>query len=79
VIEYDGSKNYKAVLLNYDDYTFVKTIIDSVSLDFFQENLASVKDVLSRSLIWNSFSEMVKDAQMVTHKFVEIAIRSLPN
>lgn len=55
VVTYDGSKNYKAVLLNLDDLSFVKTNIDSVSLDFFGKNIDSIKDILSRSLIWDCF------------------------
>ena len=30
-IKYDGSKGYKAILLNYEDHTFVKNNIDQVS------------------------------------------------
>ena len=29
---YDGSNNYKAILLNFEDHTFVKNVIDPVSL-----------------------------------------------
>ena len=32
VVLYDGSRNYKAVQLNYEDYDYVKTKIDAVSL-----------------------------------------------
>ena len=30
-VTYDGSKNYKAILMNYEDHTFIKNNIDSVS------------------------------------------------
>lgn len=30
-IFYDGRNNYKAILLNYEDHTFVKNNIDQVS------------------------------------------------
>ena len=32
VIEYNGSKQYKAVLLNYEDHGYLKNRIDNVSL-----------------------------------------------
>ena len=32
VITYDGSRHYKAVQLNYEDYDYVKTKIDPISL-----------------------------------------------
>ena len=77
VAEYDGSKEYKAILLNFEDHTFVKNIIDSVSLDFFVKGINSIKDILSRTLIWRSFFEMIKDARMTSHKFVDVVINAL--
>jgi aminopeptidase N len=41
VAHYDASKGYKAVLLNFEDHTFAKNIIDPVSLDFFINNINS--------------------------------------
>jgi len=79
VIEYDGSKHYKAILLNFEDHTFAKNIIDPVSLDFFIKNINNIKDILSRTLIWRSFFEMVKDGKMTSHKFVEVVITALAN
>lgn len=77
VAHYDGSKHYKGILLNFEDHTFAKNIIDPVSLDFFIKNINSIKDILSRTLIWRSFFEMVKDARMTSHKFVEVVTTAL--
>jgi aminopeptidase N len=77
VAHYDGSKGYKAVLLNFEDHTFAKNIIDPVSLDFFINNINSIGDILSRTLIWRSFFEMIKDAAMTSHKFVDVITSSL--
>ena len=79
IAEYDGSKGYKAALLNFEDHTFAKNIIDPVSLDFFIKNINSIGDILSRTLIWRSFFEMIKDAKMTSHKFVEVITESLAN
>lgn len=77
VAEYDGSKGYKAVLLNFEDHTFAKNNIDQVSLDFFIKNINSIGDILSRTLIWRSFFEMVKDAKMTSHRFVDVITTAL--
>jgi aminopeptidase N len=47
-ITYDGSRGYKAVLLNYGDYSFVKVLLDDASADFFRQNLHNIKDTLTR-------------------------------
>lgn len=79
IVEYNGSKKYRAILLNFEDHAFAKNIIDPVSLDFFVKGINSIKDILSRTLIWRSFFEMIKDAKMTTHKFVEVVTTSLQN
>ncbi len=33
---YDGTKNVTAVLVNYNDQTFMENVIDPVSLQFFK-------------------------------------------
>ena len=78
-ISYDGSKKYKAVLLNYEDHTFVKNNIDSASREFFTDNLSKINDILSRTLIWRSYYEMVKDAIIPSDKFISIFIKNIFN
>ena len=51
-IKYDGRNNYKAVLLNYGDFSFVKVRIDEESLIFFKNNLDKVHDIVARCVIW---------------------------
>jgi len=75
--EYDGGKNFKGMLLNYEDHSFVKIMIDKVSLDFFENNLDKIKDAMSRTLIWKSFFDMIKDAKMTTHKYVDIVCKNI--
>lgn len=74
---YNGSNNYEAILLNFEDHTFAKNVIDKVSLTYFEKNLRNVTDILSRTLIWRSFFEMVKDGKMRADRFVDIIIESL--
>ena len=77
VLAYDGCKGYKAILLNFEDHTFAKNIIDPASLSFFIKNINSIRDLLSRTLIWRSFFEMIKDAKMTSHQFVDVVTGSL--
>lgn len=79
VAHYDGSKGYKAVLLNFEDHTFAKNNIDKTSLEFFKKNINSISDILSRTLIWRSFFEMIKDAIMTSHEFVDVITTALAN
>jgi len=71
-VEYDGTKGYKAVLLNYDDQSFVKLVLDPHSVEFFKLNLFKVTDVMTRALIWRSFFDMVKDAKLTADKYLDI-------
>lgn len=77
VAAYNGSHNYKAILLNYEDQTFAKNNIDPVSLDFFITHINNIGDILSRTLIWRSFFEMIKDGKMTSNKFVDVITGSL--
>lgn len=58
-LQYDGSKQFKAVLLNYGDYAFIKVLLDPASLDFFKINLIRISDTLTRTLTWKAFYDMV--------------------
>ncbi|EAS02835.3 peptidase M1 family aminopeptidase (macronuclear) [Tetrahymena thermophila SB210] len=78
-IEYDGSKNFKAVLLNYGDYAFIKTILDPVSLTFLQHNLHKISDVLTRTLIWKAFYDMARDGKISSEQYVDIFISCIKN
>ena len=65
------NNSYKAILLNYEDWDFVKISLDSHSLKFFKDNLGKL-DELSQLLIVNSLYEMVKDAKIKSSDFIEI-------
>ncbi len=46
-------------------------------MSYFEKNLHNVHDVLSRTLIWRSFFEMIKDGKMRADQFVDIIVQSL--
>lgn len=57
---YDASNSkYSAVLLNYQDETFIKISLDPHSMNFFKENLSKITCDLSKTLIWQAFYNMV--------------------
>lgn len=71
-LQYDGSKQFKAVLLNYGDYSFIKVLLDPVSLEFFKLNLHKISDTLTRTLTWKAFYDMVRDGKLSTEEYVNI-------
>ncbi|KRX11163.1 hypothetical protein PPERSA_10930 [Pseudocohnilembus persalinus] len=76
-IQYDGSQNYKAVLLNYEDETFIKILLDQHSIEFFKKNLCKVQDLLTRTLIWRSFYDMVRDGKLNSEEYIDIFIQNI--
>lgn len=72
-IEYDGTKKIQAILLNYDDEAFIKVRIDHHSKEFFKSNLRNVKEELTRSLIWRSFWDMLRDGLLSSVDFIDIS------
>jgi aminopeptidase N len=78
-ITYDGSKQPKAVLLNYQDETFVKVLIDESSIAFLKEKIHLISDELTRAMIWRSLFDMVRDGKLSGAQFVEIAVKGVPN
>ena len=79
VLTYDASNNqYKAVLLNYGDWGFIKVLLDDVSIEFFKTHLHKIDDVMTRTLIWRSFFDMVRDGKLSSEEYVNIFISAIP-
>ena len=77
IIEYDGSKQYKAVLLNYGDQTFARISFDKHSRSFFAENVNKIDDVLTRILIWKNFYDAVYSAKEPSTNFIDLFCRHI--
>jgi len=69
VVDFDN-KNYKAVLLNYEDWDFVKVTLDEVSLKFFLQNIGKIECGLSQLLIVRSMHDMVREAKLKGTEFI---------
>jgi aminopeptidase N len=79
VIPYDGTKQPRAVFLNYQDEAFIKTGLDEHSIAFFKAKIHLVPDELTRAMIWKSLYDMVRDGQLSSFKFVEVVAAGIPN
>lgn len=72
IISYDGSAGYKAILANYEDYSYIKLVLDIDSIEFFRNNLSKIQHSLSRSMIWRAFYDMVRDGKLSSNEYAEI-------
>lgn len=77
VVHYDGSQGYKAVMLNYNDQSFVKLLLDDASLVFYKANLHKIQDELTRTLIWRSFFDMARDGKLSSEEYIDIFISAI--
>lgn len=50
---------------------------DSQSVDWFTENLGTIKDEVTRGAIWRYFWMLVQDRQITSYKYLELAKKNL--
>ncbi len=62
------------VLVNDDDLTFAKQRIDRRSLDVLVEHLSALADPLPRAQAWSAAWDMVRDAELPAHQFVDMVV-----
>ncbi|KAL4510727.1 hypothetical protein ABPG72_004881 [Tetrahymena utriculariae] len=80
ILTYDASKTeYKAVLLNYADQGYIKINFDDISFHFFKKNVNKINDILTRTLIWGVFYDLVRDGKISSEEYVDIFIGNIPN
>ena len=68
----DSAKDFRAILLNYEDETFIKPILDAHSLAFFQQHVSLINDQLTRALVWGVLADMVRDGKLKATQYVDI-------
>lgn len=79
VLTYDASvRQYKAVLLNYGDWGFIKVLLDDISIEFFKNNLHKISDVMTRTLVWRAFFDMARDGKLSSEEYIDIFINAIP-
>ena len=78
VPELVGEKVADLVLLNDGDMTYAKIRFDEHSLDTLKNHLGKIGDSLARALCSSAAWDMVRDAEISTTDFVDIALAGLP-
>ncbi|MGA4508760.1 aminopeptidase N [Propionibacteriaceae bacterium G1746] len=63
------------MLVNDDDWTYAKVILDQRSLATAREHLSTLDDPLARALLWSQFWIMVRDGLMPVAHYVEAVER----
>ncbi len=58
---------------NYNDHAFAKLALDEPSLEFIRERLDHLDDTLLRQLIWQTLWHMVRDQQLKSTDYLELA------
>jgi aminopeptidase N len=76
-ITYDGSQKVKAILVNYNDQSFIENYLDPVSLDFFLKNIEKIDEDLPRSLIWFNLAQLNKQGLMRVDDYVAFLSQKL--
>ena len=65
------------VLPNDGDVSYCKIRLDPESLATVMSSLGHVADPLSRALAWNTVRDLVRDAELAPHRYIELAVRHL--
>ena len=60
------------LVVNDDDLTYAKLVLDATSTATATDHLARVSDPLTRSLLWGTTWEMVRDGQLAARRFLEL-------
>ena len=61
------------VFPNHHDHGFFKVALDAGSIDFLRAHLGRIEDPLLRTLIWHTVWTMVRDQQLRSTDFLELA------
>ncbi|MFJ3583829.1 aminopeptidase N [Streptomyces sp. NPDC090127] len=66
------------VVLNDGDLTYAKVRLDEESLETALRGLSGIPDALTRTLVWNSLRDMVRDGELDPHDYLATAEAHLP-
>jgi hypothetical protein len=73
VVRFENN-NYKAVLPNYGDWTFISIDLDPVSRKYFIENIPKIEEELAKMLIIRSLYNDVRLAKMRGDVFIQLLL-----
>jgi aminopeptidase N len=74
-----GLKIPSAVILNYNDWSYVKWNIDEKSLQYLKSELYNIEscDLLTRQLYYRSLYDMVRDARLTVAQYLDTILNLL--
>jgi aminopeptidase N len=65
------------VLVNDDDLTYAKIVVDERSMDVLTADLDRLVDPLPRALAWSATWDMVRDGELPARRFVELVTNNV--
>jgi len=69
-----------AVILNFNDYAYLKWIIDEKSFEYLKANLHNSNlDLLTRKLIYRTIYDGVRDAKIACNEYIEFISAQMQN
>ncbi len=63
---------------NYQDWGFVKVVLDDRSFDTTKDYLAQMQDPLLRSMLWQSLFDSVQDGELALNDYLTVALNNAP-
>ncbi|HUW86973.1 MAG TPA: aminopeptidase N [Candidatus Paceibacterota bacterium] len=78
VPELIGEKAADLVLINDKDMTYAKTRFDANSIATLKSHIGDISDSLARALCFSATWDMLRDAEISSTDFVDIALAGLP-
>lgn len=72
-----GTRQAELLLVNDDDLTYAKTMLDETALKTVTERLANVTEPLARALLWSSLWDMVRDGVLPARRYLTIVARNI--
>jgi aminopeptidase N len=73
-----GEKVADLLLINDKDLSYAKVRFDQRSIETLKLHLGKLNDNLSRALCWSAAWDMLRDAEISSSDFIDIAIAGLP-
>ena len=78
VDEANGAPCPDLVWLNQDDYDYVRVVLDEKSLFTIKNHLSSIVDPLTRSGLWSTLWDMVRESKMKVKDYLTVVKKHLP-
>jgi len=70
-------ENFGFSFLNYGDHDYIKDSLDEKSMECIFENISNIKDDLTKQMIYNSLTQMVRDANLDPKKLLDLILENI--